>query len=246
MSSKFKYIISLVLIIITIFAIPVLAALRGDIDSDGKISAGDARLVLRASVGLEDIAIELGDIDNDGKISAGDARLVLRASVGLEDLNQYDVVDVKPEVKWENSKLGLKFATNDFDVYQGTEINTLVDISLFESIDMSAEMMAIDTTGTKTITVISGTNSIFSSTLMTSALKMMVSSSEDMKLLESGKQKIADKTFNLVSIKMNVGDEMSICDYYVAEINKTLVMICITYPENAPQTRTEILSCFNK
>ena len=56
---------------------------KGDIDGDGKISAADARLVLRMSVGLENI-IRSADVDGDGKVSAADARLVLRVSVGLE------------------------------------------------------------------------------------------------------------------------------------------------------------------
>ena len=72
----------------------------GDVDDDGKISAADARLTLRASVGLKgdkdshDIVIDCSDttgrafmaadVDFDEKISAADARLILRASVGLE------------------------------------------------------------------------------------------------------------------------------------------------------------------
>ncbi len=60
----------------------------GDIDSDGKITASDARLTLRASVGLENLSeasIKAADIDKNGTVSASDARLILRASVGLED-----------------------------------------------------------------------------------------------------------------------------------------------------------------
>ena len=68
----------------------VSAALFGDVDADGRISASDARLVLRRSVALEAYAEEtlpflVSDVDADGMISAGDARSILRASVGLED-----------------------------------------------------------------------------------------------------------------------------------------------------------------
>ena len=64
----------------------------GDVNSDGKITAADARFVLRASVGLEKIeagtaVYKAADI-NGGNIAAADARLILRASVGLE--NQKD------------------------------------------------------------------------------------------------------------------------------------------------------------
>ncbi len=64
-------------------------ACPGDVNSDGKITAADARFVLRASVGLE--AIEEGSAlytaanVNGDTIAASDARLILRASVGLED-----------------------------------------------------------------------------------------------------------------------------------------------------------------
>lgn len=68
------------------------AAQHGDVDKDNRITAADARLALRASVGLEtlDKALKpVSDVDNDGKISAADARLILRASVGLEKLNKH-------------------------------------------------------------------------------------------------------------------------------------------------------------
>lgn len=64
----------------------------GDVNGDGKITAADARLALRASVGLEDldtVQINSSDIDGNGTITAADARLILRASVGLEDLKLY-------------------------------------------------------------------------------------------------------------------------------------------------------------
>lgn len=60
----------------------------GDVNDDGKISASDARIVLRASVGLErlnEIQTEKADVAKDGRITASDARLILRASVNLED-----------------------------------------------------------------------------------------------------------------------------------------------------------------
>lgn len=59
----------------------------GDIDMDNKVSAADARKILRYSVGLEKISIDAimyANPDFDNKISASDARNVLRMSVGLE------------------------------------------------------------------------------------------------------------------------------------------------------------------
>ncbi len=62
----------------------------GDADGDGKISASDARLALRASVGLEKYKedscyYKAANVESQDKMSASDARLILRASVGLED-----------------------------------------------------------------------------------------------------------------------------------------------------------------
>lgn len=56
----------------------------GDADSDGKLTVADARLVLRAAVGLENVPLERGDIDGDGKITSADAREILRVSAEQE------------------------------------------------------------------------------------------------------------------------------------------------------------------
>ncbi|MBR3954207.1 MAG: hypothetical protein IKJ63_01890 [Clostridia bacterium] len=72
----------------------------GDVDMDGKITAGDAREVLRFSVGLnKNVNIEmLGNVDmSDMVVNAGDARLLLRASVGLEDWSKWEKILIIPE-----------------------------------------------------------------------------------------------------------------------------------------------------
>ena len=59
----------------------------GNVDSTEGIGAGDARLALRAAVGLErlsETAAAAADVDNSGKVDAADARLLLRITVGLE------------------------------------------------------------------------------------------------------------------------------------------------------------------
>ena len=62
--------------------------LPGDVDKDGKVTAGDARLVLRACVSLnllEDAPEKLAaDVDFDGRITVEDARWLLRTTVGYE------------------------------------------------------------------------------------------------------------------------------------------------------------------
>ncbi len=64
----------------------------GDVDFDGRLTAGDAREILRASVELTTLTpaqAALADVDGDGVTGAGDARLVLRASVDLETINAF-------------------------------------------------------------------------------------------------------------------------------------------------------------
>lgn len=65
----------------------------GDANDDGSVSAADARIVLRAVVGLESIdtgLLKRVDYKNTGKISADNARTTLRISVGLDNI--YDIL----------------------------------------------------------------------------------------------------------------------------------------------------------
>lgn len=60
--------------------------LTGDINLDGRVTAYDARLVLRCSARLDTTNTNVkkyGDINADGKITSADARLVLKISAGL-------------------------------------------------------------------------------------------------------------------------------------------------------------------
>ena len=71
-------------------ALPTIALLRvGDVTFDGAVTAEDARLILRAAVGLEDyladgVEFAVADADADNEVLSGDARMALRAAVGLE------------------------------------------------------------------------------------------------------------------------------------------------------------------
>lgn len=64
----------------------------GDVNVDKKLTAADARAILRYSANLEklkDSVIHLADVNGDGQISAADARLALRMSANLEPLFYY-------------------------------------------------------------------------------------------------------------------------------------------------------------
>lgn len=66
---------------------PEFSVKPGDVNADGRITAMDARLALRAAVGLEILTpeqITAADVNLDSRITAADARRILRAAVGLE------------------------------------------------------------------------------------------------------------------------------------------------------------------
>lgn len=64
-----------------------LAAGWGDLDNDGAVTAADARLALRAAVGLETLSpalIARADFAKLGRLNASSARTLLRVAVGLD------------------------------------------------------------------------------------------------------------------------------------------------------------------
>ena len=64
----------------------------GDVNNDGKVTAADARLVLRMSAKIDpysDDQIVYLDLNKDGKITAADARILLRISAKIESIEKY-------------------------------------------------------------------------------------------------------------------------------------------------------------
>ena len=92
-----KKICFLMISLLMCFALTVMSASAantslGDVSGDGEITASDARLVLRASAGLQDLTAEqynCGDINGDTEITASDARIILRISAGLDSIDNY-------------------------------------------------------------------------------------------------------------------------------------------------------------
>lgn len=81
-----KKAVSVILALVMIIScIPfAFAALRGDVDGNGKVNSLDALTVLQYSVGmLESIDEKKADVDNNGKINSTDALIILQISVGL-------------------------------------------------------------------------------------------------------------------------------------------------------------------
>ena len=66
----------------------------GDVDGDKQITPVDARLTLRASIGLEQyekdsVEFMAADVNGSGVVEPEDARMILRASVNLEDTERW-------------------------------------------------------------------------------------------------------------------------------------------------------------
>lgn len=84
----------------TITAAPAVTVKTGDVDNDGDVTVSDARLALRASIGLtgdkdkdgkaldftnkDNREYKAADVDGEGGIKVGDARLILRVAVRLD------------------------------------------------------------------------------------------------------------------------------------------------------------------
>lgn len=74
-------------------AVPALAAstLLGDVDGDKTVTTKDARLALRAAIGLDTPSAEAkaaADVTGDLKVQTDDARIILRAAIGLMRLTK--------------------------------------------------------------------------------------------------------------------------------------------------------------
>lgn len=97
MTKRILSVLLAVMMILTVIPASLsFAETLGDIDGNDSITAADARLALRASVGLETLSPEqtaAADADFNGTITAADARLILRASVGLETLHTHSYTE---------------------------------------------------------------------------------------------------------------------------------------------------------
>lgn len=88
----------LTFIIAVLLAFSASAVLLGDVNGDGRLTASDARQILRFSAGLSAFSqeqIALSDMNGDGKVNAGDARKVLRISASLEKPQEKESVNLE-------------------------------------------------------------------------------------------------------------------------------------------------------
>ncbi len=95
-------------------------SLDGDVDCDGALAAADARIALRAAVGLENLSAaqkKAADKEEDGTITAADARIILRVSVGLPE--------VEPEEPKEPEKPALTISAEQYSYLAGTDFRSI-------------------------------------------------------------------------------------------------------------------------
>lgn len=127
-----------------------ICAALGDVDNDGEINALDARLALRASVGLESLdeaAMRRADIVCDSAVKATDARYILRMSVELEEPAKH-IVSVEEAVKASFAVSGktegshCTVCESVFSVQTAAEKSTLVKIT--DRVNEWAELSGAD------------------------------------------------------------------------------------------------------
>ena len=89
-----KIFIALISVLLTLsLAFGAFSVLIGDVDLNGKITAADARAVLRYSAKLTTLTrdqLAVSDINSDSRVTAADARIILRISAKLETGKKYE------------------------------------------------------------------------------------------------------------------------------------------------------------
>lgn len=111
MKKIFTALFSLILALTLAFG--AFSALMGDVDLNGKITASDARAVLRYSAKLSTLTrdqLAVSDINSDSRVTAADARIILRISAKLENINDYIK---EPETKDETEITTSKSTVSD-------------------------------------------------------------------------------------------------------------------------------------
>lgn len=114
MKNKIIAIAVAMVIVLTLFVgVSAETVLKGDIDGNGKITASDARKVLRFAASLDpytDKQVLLADIDGNGRITASDARSILRCAANLQP--GFGTITIDEESS--TNKQEAKSLTNDF------------------------------------------------------------------------------------------------------------------------------------
>ena len=104
---------------------------KGDVDEDGTVTAGDARLALRQSVGLENLSprqLAAADVSGTGKVTPDDARTILRISVSLASYQEEENKAVAKKLSSMSVKEKVEqMIMTDVRYYDGSAVEALND-----------------------------------------------------------------------------------------------------------------------
>ncbi|MBQ9946059.1 MAG: hypothetical protein IJO68_06005 [Clostridia bacterium] len=114
----------------------------GDVEEDGVISSGDARLILRYAVGLEPdlTAKQIAAAECDGNteaINSGDARMALRVAVKLEEFPEITIDYSKFTADEILAAAFLKLLTGKSAIDQA-EANAVMQLSIYQFLETYA------------------------------------------------------------------------------------------------------------
>ena len=134
-----------------IMSVTAFAAVAGDVTGDGKITASDARKVLRHSAGIELLSedgAKAADVDGNGKITASDARKIMRESAGLT--KNYQAVQVSGKLV-EDGVLnvaicvsGVPFAYEENGELKGAAVDMAKKAASYYDLELKLQPMTSD------------------------------------------------------------------------------------------------------
>lgn len=108
------------------------AGYLGDVNGDGKNTAADARLTLRASARIEALnasAEKNADVNKDGKVNAADARMILRVAARIDSFEN-PVPPSPPPAPPVDTTPSITFKTNMSSFYLDKGGTAVVDIEV--------------------------------------------------------------------------------------------------------------------
>ncbi|MCR5781163.1 MAG: glycoside hydrolase family 3 C-terminal domain-containing protein [Clostridia bacterium] len=103
--------------------------IKGDVDADGAVTAGDARLALRQSAKLEQLTqrqLDASDMTGDGVVTAEDARVILRISAKLSSFAEKETEAVETMLAAMSTKEKVEqMIMTDVRYFNGEAVETL-------------------------------------------------------------------------------------------------------------------------
>ena len=119
----------------------------GDVNGDARITAADARIVLRASARIDTLSPEAeknADVNKDGKVNASDARMILRVSAKIDDFEN-PVPPSPPPAPPADTTPAITLKTNMSEFYLDKGGTAVVDIEVIGDLGDRSLIVDYDT-----------------------------------------------------------------------------------------------------